>query len=175
MEISDNQKAFLDMIAVSEGTSTSPATQNSGYDVVVIGLDGVHEIFTDYSHHPFEGGRPPKVINHNGLKSTASGRYQELLHNYLAYKQTLNLPDFSPASQDAMAIQQIRETGAIPFIENGHFDNAIMKVAHLWASLPNAGYGQHQNKLDDLRNTYIQAGGSLAIPPTFPVNSHALV
>ena len=48
-------KAFLDLIAYSEGTSTSSVTKNDGYDVIVTGVDGP-SIFTDYSDHPFANG-----------------------------------------------------------------------------------------------------------------------
>ena len=54
-------KAFLDLIAWSEGTSTSPVTQNQGYDVIVTGVDGP-AVFTDYSDHPFADGRAPVVV-----------------------------------------------------------------------------------------------------------------
>lgn len=52
-----NIAAFLDMLAVSEGTANHPLTKNRGYDVIVTGLDGKPEIFTDYSDHPFAHGR----------------------------------------------------------------------------------------------------------------------
>ncbi|STJ52172.1 phage lysin [Escherichia coli] len=39
------------MLAVSEGTANHPLTKNRGYDVIVTGLDGKPEIFTDYSDH----------------------------------------------------------------------------------------------------------------------------
>lgn len=67
-----NIAAFLDMLAVSEGTANHPLTKNRGYDVIVTGLDGKPEIFTDYSDHPFAHGRPAKVFNRRGEKSTAS-------------------------------------------------------------------------------------------------------
>lgn len=35
-----NIAAFLDMLAVSEGTANHPLTKNRGYDVIVTGLDG---------------------------------------------------------------------------------------------------------------------------------------
>ncbi|EDS3867797.1 glycoside hydrolase family 104 protein, partial [Salmonella enterica subsp. enterica] len=44
-----NIAAFLDMLAYSEGTANHPLTKNRGYDVIVTGLDGRPEIFTDYS------------------------------------------------------------------------------------------------------------------------------
>ena len=69
-----NVAAFLDTLAFSEGTATHPLTRNNGYDVIVTGIDGKPEIFTDYRDHPFAGGRPAKVFNRRGEKSTASAR-----------------------------------------------------------------------------------------------------
>ena len=91
-----NIAAFLDMLAVSEGTANHPLTKNRGYDVIVTGLDGKPEIFTDYSDHPFAHGRPAKVFNRRGEKSTASGRYQQLYLFWPHYRKQLALPDFSP-------------------------------------------------------------------------------
>lgn len=157
-----NQKAFLDMIAVSEGTSTCPATRNNGYDVIVTGIDGKYEIFTDYSNHPFAAGRKSKTINKNGLTSNASGRYQFMLRDWAHYRSQLGLPDFGPASQDKWALQLIRERKALVDIEAGRFAVAVEKVRNLWASLPGAGYGQHENKLAVLQAAYLKAGGVLA-------------
>jgi muramidase (phage lysozyme) len=157
-----NQKAFLDMIAVSEGTSTSSATINKGYDVIVTGVDGKPEIFIDYSNHPFANGRPSKVINSRGLTSNASGRYQFMLRDWAHYRAQLHLPDFGPASQDAWALQLIRERKALPLIEAGQFSDAVARCSNLWASLPGAGYGQHENQLSKLQVAYLAAGGSLA-------------
>ena len=42
-EINNQRKAFLDMLAWSEGTDNGPQTRNRGYDVIVGG-----ELFTDY-------------------------------------------------------------------------------------------------------------------------------
>ena len=46
VEINNQRKAFLDMLAWSEGPITDE-TRNHGYDVIVGG-----ELFTDYSDHP---------------------------------------------------------------------------------------------------------------------------
>ncbi|QNK65895.1 glycoside hydrolase family 104 protein [Variovorax sp. PAMC26660] len=157
-----NRKAFLDMLAVSEGTRTSPATVNDGYDVIVTGVDGKSEVFTDYSTHPFANGRPSKVINSRGLTSNASGRYQFMLKDWAHYKAQLGLPDFGPDSQDLWALQLIRERGALPLIDAGSFDLAVARVRNLWASLPGAGYGQPEHCIDRLRAAYQAAGGMLA-------------
>ena len=66
VEINNQRKAFLDMLAWSEGTDNGrQKTRNHGYDVIVGG-----ELFTDYSDHP------RKLVTLNPkLKSTAAGRY----------------------------------------------------------------------------------------------------
>jgi muramidase (phage lysozyme) len=170
MEINKNRRAWLNMIAASEGTSTSPGTKNNGYDIIVTGIDGKPEIFTDYSKHPFSEGRAPKIINNNGLKSSASGRYQFMRVHWPHYRDLLHLDDkkqypdgaFSPKAQDDWALQLIRECRALNDIDEGRFEEAIKKCAHLWASLPGAGYKQHENKLDNLLAVYKESGGSVA-------------
>ena len=61
VEINNQRKAFLDMLAWSEGTDNGrQKTRNHGYDVIVGG-----ELFTDYSDHR-------KLVTLNPkLKSTA--------------------------------------------------------------------------------------------------------
>jgi muramidase (phage lysozyme) len=134
-------KAFLDTIAWSEGTSTSPLTQNDGYDVIVTGITGP-SIFIDYSDHPFAHGGAVTVRAVPLLISTAAGRYQLLARYWNIYRVQLNLPDYSPASQDAVAIQQIKERGAIALIEAGNVAGAITACSAIWASFPQNSYGQ---------------------------------
>lgn len=171
--INPQRRALLSTIAWAEGTSTSPVTKNNGYDVLVTGMDGKPEAFTDYSRHPFTN-RPAKQINGAGLLSTASGRYQILLHFWSIYSRSMSLPDFSPSSQDLYALQQMRERSALPLIDAGSFDDAIMALAGLWASLPGHAYpGQRQHTIESLRPIFVANGGvlhsSLALAsPTTP-------
>lgn len=152
-----NVLAFLDALAWSEGTSTSKHTKDDGYDVVVGGIDSPNT-FSSYRGHP----AVLVTVNRKGLKSTAAGRYQLLLRYYRAYKLTLNLPDFSPVSQDKVAIRQIKEQGALLDVIAGRIDLAVDKCRNIWASLPGAGYGQREHSLDDFIAHYIAAGGRLA-------------
>ena len=46
--------------------------------------------------------------------------------------------DFSPKSQDAVALQQIKERGALPMIDRGDIRQAIDRCSNIWASLPEA-------------------------------------
>ena len=120
-----NRKAFLDAIAYAEGTDPGhPLSQDRGYDVIVTGVDGP-EIFTDYRHHPFFGGRKSRVINSKGLTSNASGRYQFMLKDYLHYVALLHLPDFGPESQDR---QKLLKFGPREFSADGN--DAGVAVSH---------------------------------------------
>ena len=58
-----------------------------------------------------------------------------------------------------MALQQIKERGALPMIDRGDIRQAIDRCSNIWASLPGAGYGQFEHKADSLiakryRRTY---------------------
>ena len=76
-------------------------TRNHGYDVIVGG-----ELFTG-SYTPIT---LRKLVTLNPkLKSTGAGRYQLLPVRWDAYRKQLGLKDFSPKSQDAVALQQIKE------------------------------------------------------------------
>ena len=146
-----NRKAFLDMIAWSEGTVCVKGSDN-GYNVLVGG-----ELFFTYNDHP----RKLVIIN-SKLKSTAAGRYQLLSRYFDYYKKLLKLPDFSAPSQDAIAIQQIKECRALDDVDNGNFELAVKKCNKIWASFPGNNYGQHQQKLSALQIAYTEAGGEIA-------------
>ncbi|WP_341959155.1 glycoside hydrolase family 104 protein [Pseudomonas sp. RC10] len=152
-----NVLAFLDMLSFSEGTVTSRFTRDDGYDVIVGGLNSPNT-FTSYADHP----GVLVTVNSKGLKSSAAGRYQLLQRWWPPYKKLLALKDFSPVNQDLVAIQQIRERGALHDVMVGNIAEAISKVSNIWASLPGAGYGQHEHKLEDLIARYQAAGGVLA-------------
>ena len=49
-----------------------------------------------------------------------------------------------------MALQQIKERGALPMIDRGDIRQAIDRYGNIWASLPGAGYGQFEHKADSL-------------------------
>jgi len=148
------ERAFLSLIAWSEGTSTSPITKNDGYDVIVSGVDGP-EVFTEYRDHPFAFGRPAKIVRHVPLlTSTASGRYQLLLRYWRSYQTMLGLKDFSSDSQDAVALRQMKEQGACAHLANNDPESAIWACANIWASLPGNTYGQRQNALGELLEKY---------------------
>lgn len=131
-----NLKSFLNTIGFSEGAD---------YNTLVGGGK-----FTSFADHPRVKVFLPKLNIH----STAAGKYQILARYFDAYKKTLNLKDFSPASQDAIATQMIKEQRAMDDIEAGDIAKAILKCSNIWASFPGAGYGQHEHKMADLLAFY---------------------
>ncbi|UIM63207.1 glycoside hydrolase family 104 protein [Klebsiella oxytoca] len=154
-ELNKQRKAFLDMLAWSEGTDKpGQPTKNRGYDVIVGG-----SLFSNYADHP------RKLITLNPkLKSTAAGRYQLLARWWDAYRKQLGLKDFSPSSQDQVALQQIKERGALPLIDSGQIRQAIDRCSNIWASLPGAGYGQFEHKAENLIAKFKAAGGAVNEP-----------
>ncbi|EMY0612683.1 lysozyme [Serratia marcescens] len=157
-----NINAYLDTLRFSEIGATLLARSDEGYNVIVTGVDGKAETFASYRDHPFAGGRPGKVFNSRGQRSTASGGYQFLIKDWGHYRTALKLPDFGPVSQDKWAIQLIRERGALADINAGRIELALKKCRNIWASLPGAGYGQPEHKLETLLKKYISYGGALA-------------
>lgn len=147
-----NVCAFLDMIAWSEGT-TRKIGSDDGYNVIVGG-----GLFDGYSDHPRRIIDLPRL----GIKSSAAGRYQLLMRYWDAYRKQLKLDDFSPLNQDRVAIQQLKETRAYTFAQIGDVETAITRCKNIWASLPGAGYNQHEHRLPDLIAAYQAAGGGLA-------------
>lgn len=146
--------AFLDCIAWSEIGPALLQHSDDGYDVLVGSTDRAPLLFDSYATHP--------AVYNQRYNSTAAGRYQLLARYFPAYRALLRLPDFSPVSQDEIAIQQIRECHAFDLIVAGNFADAVARVAHIWASMPSSGYGQHENALSDLQAAYLAAGGQLA-------------
>lgn len=171
-----NQNRFLHLLAWCEGTSTSPLTRNMGYDVIVSGVDG-GETFADYTHHPFASPdgqrrvRAPKVIRlgtggGGPLLSTASGRYQVIYGTYRILAARLgNGPLFYPIDQDAMAVELLREVGALASIEAGDIPAACGFANRVWASIPGSTADQGGKSLQAVLEHWALLTTTLDQPP----------
>ncbi len=147
-----NERAFLEMIAVAEGTA---GRGDNGYNILFGG-----GTFASYADHPRQ------LITRtfkNGLTvtSSAAGRYQFLRKTWDEVARLQGLPDFSPASQDAGALYLGRRAGALPLVQAGQFASAVRRVRKVWASLPGAGYGQPEQAIERLQAVYEAAGGTV--------------
>lgn len=145
-----NEKAFLDMLAYAEGTAGP-----DGYRTLFGG--GLFDSFADHPRQIFS------FTNKRGeaLKTSAAGRYQFLARTWDDLARRLSLPDFGPESQDAGALELVRQRGALADVQAGRINQAIAKCSKVWASLPGAGYAQPERKLTTLIAQFQGAGGNL--------------
>ena len=148
-----NVAAILKAIAAAEG---------GGYDFKYGALKGRLDDrwrFTDTSTHP--------GLGIDG-KSTAAGMYQITRPTWEHHGGKLGLCDFSPRTQDLIAVEILRSLGVIEAIKDGQIAEVMPKVARTWAALPK-GPGQcnhypHQRyvKFDHFLSAYHSAGGQVA-------------
>lgn len=118
-----NVKKFLDFLGRAEGAD---------YNTIVGGGK-----FTDFRAHPRVIGLTTKEGT-----STAAGKYQIVGSTYDEIAPKLGIRDFTPDSQDRIAIELIRRKGALEDVRSGNFDAAIGKLGNIWASLPSSPYSQ---------------------------------
>ncbi|TAG94005.1 MAG: glycoside hydrolase family 24 [Oscillatoriales cyanobacterium] len=134
-------KAFLDTIAAAEGTAAS-----DGYRTQYTGTK-----FVSFQDHPREmrcGRRYGKK-----LCSDAAGRYQFLSTTWDRFAKKFGVKDFSPQNQDLMAIELIRERGALGDIEAGRLEPAVKKLAYIWPSFRRFG-GSVESSMPKLEAMY---------------------
>jgi muramidase (phage lysozyme) len=146
-----NVKAFLAAISAAEG---------GGYDFKYGAVKGKKDDkwrFSDFSTHPGAG--------FNG-KITAAGLYQINRDTWKEMGGKMGLSDFSPMTQDLIAVEILRTIGAIDNIESGDVSSALSHASRRWSSLPQgAGMAgryppQPYMNYDDFVGTYKTNGGS---------------
>ncbi len=163
-----NVAAFLATIRAAEGTADA-----EGYRALFGHKPRRPVLFDGFEDHPRQAVRFRDGAGRH-LWTSAAGAYQFMaisplpdggstkVNTWDRIRARLALPDFSPASQDAAAVELIREAGALELVQSGRFDDAVSKVRRIWASLPGAGYEQPEKSLASLRVAYASAGGSFA-------------
>lgn len=152
-----NRQAFLYAIKMSEVGAALTALSDNGYNVLVGSTPANQLLFSDYSTHP-------NVYN-AALNSTAAGAYQINHPTWLTLVNQTGLTDFSPSTQDAMALQLIANKGALSDIDAGNVNAAMLKLQPVWRSLPGAVggvSGQRNNSAAQWLAWYQSAGGALA-------------
>jgi muramidase (phage lysozyme) len=137
-------RAFLSVIRKGEGTADA-----SGYSRLFGG-----GTFSDFSKHP------NITVNASGYSSTAAGAYQFLKSTWDETSALMNLPDFTPLSQDLAALGRLAYRGAVDDILAGRFTDALKKTSKEWASLPFSPYGQPVISYQTALNTFRANGGT---------------
>lgn len=125
--LDDNTRRFLDFLAKAEGAD---------YNVITGG-----KRFNDFSQHPGVVG----MVTKQG-PSTAAGRYQITKSTYDDIAPKLGITDFSPESQDRIAVELIRRNKALQYVQDGDYQNAIKRLGGTWASLPSTIYAGHPHR-----------------------------
>jgi lysozyme len=140
-------RAFLDLIAWSEGTS---CMGDNGYNVIVESTIAHPILFTSYADHP----RIRISIERLHIYSTAAGRYQFIARTWDALAAQLGLKDFSPPNQDKACVKTLSNRHALILIETGDIEKAIYACNEEWASFPGSPYEQGEQKMPRLLAHY---------------------
>lgn len=115
-------RAFLDMLAVVEGTDANNDGRQEGFNVQMGGTPDNQKTVMDLSRHS---------------GNVALGRYQAIPSTWREAAAALGLRDFTPESQDIFAVGKLMDRDMINDILNDRFEDAIDKGSKEWASLPN--------------------------------------
>lgn len=149
-----NVKAYLAAIAKAEGGDYH-AKYGYGW---AKGFQTGKWTFTDESTHPGAGF---------GGSTTASGLYQITIATWREYGGKMGLTDFTPHTQDLIAVDILRTLGVIDKIKAGDIPGAMPKAATRWAALPE-GPGKKNHyppqpyaEYPDFLSYYKSAGGTV--------------
>ena len=126
-----NMRAMLTTIRTTEGHGTSTA-----YDVKYGGAK-----FTDNSDHPGGGTFTEKQKDGTTKEvyHSPAGAYQITEGTYNLYKDKAGVSDFSPTSQDKVAVSIIEgQKGAYSSVVNGNVETSFQLLKSQWSSLPGA-------------------------------------
>lgn len=127
--VDENRAIFLAMIRRFEA--------NDRYDVMY----GNRPI-ASFADHPRQYW-PINLPGYEGKTSSAAGAYQFIVSTWDEQRKRTPVPDFSPQSQDIMALGLLAYDGALPYIDRGDFETATRIASRRWASLPYSKAGQN--------------------------------
>lgn len=110
--------------------------------------------FSDMSRHP--NIRVPFYNPKTGRNdfSTAAGAYQINFPTYNDFAPRLGITDFSVESQDALALEILRSTGAFRYIDADDLRGAFAAASRRWASLPGSTDMQNPQTLANATAAY---------------------
>lgn len=147
-----NIRAFICAIAFAEG---------GDYNLKFGGVKGRKNdpwSFSDFSTHPGAG---------KGGAVTAAGMYQINEGTWREVGGKIGLHDFSPTTQDLLAVEILRELRVLPAIQAGELATALSAASRRWAALPQGpGLGnryppQPFKTYEDFLAAYKENGGTL--------------
>lgn len=146
-----NVKAFIGAISQAEG---------GDYDLKYGGVKGKKKDpwkFSDFSTHPGVGA--------DGV-TTAAGMYQINKKTWKEMGDKMGLADFSPGTQDLLAVEILRTIGVVDKIKDGDIASALSAASNRWAALPQGPgkpgrYKQPFVSYEDFAGSYKKLGGTV--------------
>ncbi|EMB4322234.1 glycoside hydrolase family 104 protein [Pluralibacter gergoviae] len=150
-----NVRAYLDMIAKSEGTYDKPG---GGYNTMFGGGGFINKSDHPRVRHPFV--QTDGKLNY----TTAAGRYQHLSSTWDETAMALGLSDFSDRNQDIAALYLIQQKGQLQNVLNGNADAATGALGSVWASLPSSTYAQPKHSWNAIQGMYDRPLGLAGLP-----------
>ena len=167
LDAAQNVRAFLETIKRCEGTKDA-----GEYSCLYGSTPGRWRTFEGFADHPRIASR---ISATDQRWTTAAGAYQFMavspiptggatrVDTWDRLRDRLGLPDFSPASQDAAAVELLRECGALARLHMGDLAGAVGRARGIWASLPGANYaGQGMRSMQQVAAWFSDAGGATA-------------
>lgn len=162
-------QAALVMISKSEGTFNNVSGFEWGrivngkvlyspFNPSLIGKTNV--VISDFSRHP----RIDVEWRKGAKTSSAAGAFQVILPTWQGAAATMGITDFSPLSQQLVAVELLRQRGAIPYLLNNDLPGALKNtsLSKEWASFAGAGYGQGEHSVAKLNNWFQSALSSIS-------------
>ena len=149
VEINNQRKAFLDMLAWSEGADNGHQKNQKSWLWRHCGRRAIYWLLRSPSQTCH--AKPKTQINRRRTLP-ASFPLVGCLPQAAWPERLLS------KSQDAVALQQIKDNDAHHLIDRGDIRQAIDRCSNIWASLPGAGYGQFEHKADSLIAKFKEAG-----------------
>jgi muramidase (phage lysozyme) len=152
------------MISKSEGTFNHSTNQieygrivngqvlQSPFNPSLVGKTNV--VISDFSRYP-----QMLVRVRAGLNSSAAGGFQVIKNTWNGAAAAMGITDFSPLSQQLVAVELLRQRGAIPYILKNDLPGAFANttLAKEWASFAGAGYGQGEHSIAKLNGWFQSA------------------
>lgn len=151
----NNLQAFLRLIRHGETTQSDDA-----YRWLVGSTKARPTLFDSFADHPRR--RVRLVIKGKVVWSTAAGAFQIIAPTWDEMAPKYKLADFTPINQDIAAAGLVHRRGALRDVIDGRIDEAIRKCRKEWASLPGAGYNQHERTTRELLAVYESHGGRIS-------------
>lgn len=168
-DVIPNQAAFLATLRSSEGSGLladpwRATFQGENPD----GTKKAMHIIQDLSNHPTVTGEwlgeslaflGPSYAH---SISTAAGAYMIIKRTWLEYQALLKLTNFGRQAQDDVALQIVKDKGALDLVNAGDTEGACALLHEVWASLPGSQAQQPVRSLAFINHAFILNGGQLA-------------